>query len=610
MKKGLSHLIFALLLFSLFTSAALALLSPDVTGDGRVDAQDTRAVLASWLSTVNQILDIDENGKVNSQDLAYVIRDFDKLLSSPIPTPLNSPSPLPSPTTIPVPPGEWTQHGHDAQRTSYTDQAVSTPWRWKWSWNGPNSTGGISAGKTGLPRNVQPITGGGRVYVAAGTRGVYALNQQDTNGDRLADVLWNATGIGTVNSTVAYDADTNSVFVVSTNGTLYKLNATSGAITSQFASTTGTSSLPLPPAVIADRVFFSMGTSVYAINKQTMNQLWRYDAGSSVHTPPAYSPSRNRVVVAGQDLFVHAVNNTDGTRAWRVKPTPRNGGDPGANSTTLAEVKNGWPVIAEIHGLVLVKLRLEWEALWTWGNWPTDNATTRSNLESRPDQQALMVLDLDDGSVPFIANIGHGSMGDGGYEPMGPQPVVKRFSDNQEIVYTVIRGETSGDGRWDSHPGEMMLDTTTVPGLQAGYIRWIDDHKFTNNMLFFPTDEQPNPTMAGDNLFFGHWEAGAAFRITDRSSARGTYTNSITTSVAPAFATSQDSTACAFSASHYCANGVTNTRGYPPGFYIYYGQGAVYDQYWNEYASWVVSNSSVYFVSTDGAIVALENGNP
>ncbi|MCS7352506.1 MAG: pyrrolo-quinoline quinone, partial [Anaerolineae bacterium] len=68
----------------------------------------------------------------------------------------------------------------------------------------------------------------------------------------------------------------------------------------QFSS--GSSSpLPLPPAVISDRVFFSMGTRVYAINKHTMSQIWSYNANAAVHTPPAYSPSRNRVVVATED---------------------------------------------------------------------------------------------------------------------------------------------------------------------------------------------------------------------------------------------------------------------------------------------------------------------
>jgi hypothetical protein len=311
-------------------------------------------------------------------------------------------------------------------------------------------------------------------------------------------------------------------------------------------------------------------------------------------------------------LYVHAINNADGSRAWRAKPTTRTGSNPGDSNSGAAEASYGWPVIAEIHGYVLVKLRLDWQSLWRPSPWPTTNTAIRSYLQSQPADQTLFVLDLDDGIVPFMANVGHGGFGDGGYMPMGPQPVVKRFTNGQEVVYTVIRGDNrpGNDGRGDSHPGEMVLDDTTIAGLMAGYVRWIDDRGFTNSSGFFPTDEQPNPSMAGDHLFYAHWEAGAAYQITDRSASRGSYQSRISTSVVTAIATSQDTTSCTFSVRHYCSNGLVNTRSYPPGFYIYYRQGAVYDQYWSEYSAWVISNDLVLFVSTDGAVVALEAGNP
>lgn len=509
---------------------------------------------------------------------------------------------------IPPPPppiaGEWTQFAHDAQRTGYTEHVVPTPWRWKWAWNGPTSSGQIISGKFKLPRNSQPVTGGGRVYIAAGTRGVYALSEAS------GAVLWNRAPGGSINSTPAYDAETGALFVLSSNGTLYKLNAANGTTMGQFV-TGASSNLPLPPAIAGERVFVSMGTRVYTINKFSLAQLWSYDAGSAVHTPPAYSPSRQRIIVVSQDLYVHAINDADGSQAWRIKPTVRNGGNPGTDNDSLAEVSNGWPVIAEEHGYVLVKLRLDWQSLWVSPSpWPTDNDAIRNFLQTQPAYQALFVLDLDDGSVPFIANIGHGGFGDGGYLPMGPQPVVKRFPNGQEVVYTVLRGDDGGDGRWDSHPGEMVLDDDTVPGLQAGYVRWIDHTNFSNGLTFFPTDEQPYVTMAGDYLFYAHWEAGAAYIITNRSESYGSFSTPIETALAPAIATSQDDTSCPFSASHYCSGGLQNTRGYPPGFYIYYRKGAVYDQYWSECASWVVSNDTVYFVSTDGAVVALQHGNP
>ncbi|MDW8145948.1 MAG: PQQ-binding-like beta-propeller repeat protein [Roseiflexaceae bacterium] len=385
------------------------------------------------------------------------------------------------------------------------------------------------------------------------------------------------------------------------------MRARDGAVLATFnAGQTSEPLLPLPPAVLDDRVLFSMGNAVYAVDKRTLQQLWRYDAGALVAVPPAYSPTRNVVIVATEpDLYVHAINNRTGARQWRVRPvhSSRNFSDP-------TEFRYGWPVIADSAGYALVKARLDWETMWR--DWPQTNSGMRQLLTQNPGDQALFVLDLDDGSTPFIALVGHGGYGDGGYMPMGPQPVVKRFPDGKEVVYTIIRAKHVYDPRWDSHFGEMMLDRTTVSGLQGGEVRFIAyDYPPGSAHPYLLTDEQPNVTVAGDYLFGAHWEAGFAARILDRSAGRGSFSAKITTQRLATLVTSQDNAgACPFSASHYCASGLENTRFYDFGFYVYYRQGAVYDRYWSEYAVWVVSNENVYFRSVDGAIVALTSGDP
>jgi len=507
--------------------------------------------------------------------------------------------PLVTNGTFVTTPGEWTQHAHDAQHTSYTAQVIPTPWHWKWSWNGPNAQGAVISGKIRLPRNVQPVTGGGRVYVAAGAYGVYALDA--SNGAQ----VWNLNPGGEINSTPAYDPQGDYLFVVSSNGRLYRLNAATGQTNGEYNGQS-TSTLPLPPALYADRVYFSMGSRVYAILKNSMTLAWSYDAGSPVQTPPAISPATGLVVAASEDLYVHAIHNLGGAQAWRVKPTPLSPGDPGDNAPN-AEVKYGWPVIAEGHGMVLVKLRLNWQTMWTWDPWPSTNAQMRTNLANRPDQQALYALRLSDGGKAFVTNIGHGGFGDGGRTNMGPQPVVKRFADGSEVAYVVMRGSPCNnaycDGRYDSHLGEMTLDSTTVSGFQAGDVRFMQN-------TFFPTDEQLNLSMAGNDLFGGHWMFGIAHQILDRGPTRGATSGSpITTNNLPHFITS--SLSCAFSASHYCSKNMIqegDPRSIPAGFYIYYNQGQVYNQYWRGYSAWVVSGTGVYFLSNDGALIALENG--
>jgi len=311
------------------------------------------------------------------------------------------------------------------------------------------------------------------------------------------------------------------------------------------------------------------------------------------------------VVATEPDLYVHAINNADGTRKWRVRPVHAS-----RTFTDPTEFRYGWPVIADGVGYVLVKVRLEWGTLWR--DWPQTNSGMRQFLTQNPGEQALVVLDLDDGSKPFIANVGHGGYGDGDYMPMGPQPVVKRLANGREVVYTIIRAKHAYDPRWDSHFGEMMLDSETVPGLQGGDVRFIAyDHPPGSTNPYIITDEQPNVSMAGDYLFGAHWEAGFAMRILDRSATHGSFNNKITTQRLATIVTSQDNArTCSFSLSHYCPGGLENTRFYDFGFYIYYEQGNVYDRYWREYATWTVSNDNVYFVSADGAVVALTSGNP
>lgn len=579
---------------------------------------------------------------------------------TPEPTSTPDPTITPEPTPTVTPSGEWTQLAYNAQKTSSSDSHVPAPWRWKWSWNGPNQFGGISTNKLnypgsnnfstpGLPTNVEPITGGGRVYIASGNSGIYALNEEDTNGDRFADILWvsNPAGsFGAMNSTPVYDYTTGNLFALSSNGVVYALDATTGATlysynTNQSFTTypsTSTTFAPhaLPPALTLanNKVYASMGTKVFALNASDLSVAWDYDASAQVYISPAYSAKKNLVIVASQDLDpggdgkkhvnVHAINNTDGTLSWKSSITDITGNQAGDPSyiNQNAEIINGWPVIAEEHGLVLIKLRLNWNTMWVWSPYSTDNETTRARLQAQPNQQGLIVLSLDDGTQPFIANIGNGGLGNGTFIDMGAPPAVKKYDDGTETVFAVIRGDSRPgfDGRWDSHFGEMVLDNTTAPGFEAGYVRWMQYGNFgwpiNGNNDTPPTDEQPRITLSGNYVFGAHWAIGAAMNVTDRSTPGiGTYNNPIKTTALPHFVIS--TSYVPFNSNHYSAvnfglTGNGEWRSSPPGFFVYHGDysPAIYDAYWGETSAWVISKNNIYFRSVDGAIVALEHGDP
>lgn len=529
----------------------------------------------------------------------------------------SSPPPSDGGTPVPPVPGEWTQHAHDAQRTSYTTQVVEPPWRVRWTWFDTAA----ADGEPGLPRNVQPVTGGGRVYFARGVRGVIALSERD------GSVVWeNAALEGRASATPAFDPATGSVFVTTTAGRLYQLDAATGGVIDSYefdapdpriAYVGGAAPSIVPPLqaagisfaplLVGDTVYVSARRSLVALSTAGLTVRWTYDAEADVHTPAAYSERAGVLVVATADLHVHAVNAADGTRRWRVRPYTTDPPD--------AEVQYlfGWPVIAEQHGLVLMKIRLSWTLALT--QWPTTTAEMRALITSRPELQSLHALSLADGSEPFRPLIGHGGYGDGDYMPMGPQPVVRRDGDT-EVVYTVIRGDDTYDFRWDSRFGEMVLDDITVPGLRAGDVRWIyfdpqgSDTPWPTPYLL--TDEQPFVSMAGDILFGAHWAAGHALRIRDRGPTRGTFTAPITSSPLPAVVESTRS--CPASPSQYCPMGAgldDDGRVYgPSAFYLRHGAGAFYDRHWSEYATWIVSNDAVYFRSCSGTILALESGDP
>ncbi|HEY3108038.1 MAG TPA: PQQ-binding-like beta-propeller repeat protein [Chloroflexota bacterium] len=498
---------------------------------------------------------------------------------------------------------EWAQFGHDPQRTGYTAQTVPGSWRLRWQWNGADASGKPQSGHLGVPDLVQPITGGGRVYIVAGNS-VVALDQAT------GAVAWSSGSMGALTATPAYEG--GSLYVPSANGTLYKLDAASGAAIGTFQATSG---LNLAPALVGSTLYLvAEDGTLYALDARSMSQLWAYSGGAPGSTPPSVSVERNLVVYVTQDLYVHAVDASLGQPRWRVKPTSRSyqcqnaGSSCNVVDSTGAQAENGWPVIAERHGIVFVRYRLDWNTLWTWSPYPTTNSAIRSNLTARPDQQTLFALGLDSGAPAFVPAVGNGGAGDGGYLPMGPLPVV-RVVGGQEVAYTIWRnGQTcagSGcDGREDATMGEMVLDGTTVAGYQAGDVRFVAYQDIQ-------TDEMMALTMSGETLFHNHWLVAEARTVTDRSAGRGgTFANPIQSAAAPYVIWRQASGhGCAFNAAtRYCTTlySYGDTRSYATaGFYEYFDAA-------NEGSSAfvVVSADQVLVKTADGAVMALISGSP
>jgi len=526
--------------------------------------------------------------------------------ATPTRTPTNSPTPgqTSTPVTITPPPSglaEWTQFGANPQHTSYVPQDI-TNWAYRCVWNGQDASTHINT------QGVEPVTGDGKIFVSAGTSGVYAIS------DANCAQVWNAAI--TTNSTVAYDSD--YVYVVATNGALYKLNSSTGAVVASVSMGAGSTN-PLPPLVLSDRVVFAAGNILYAVRKDNLQTIWQYDAGARIDTPAAYSASRNMVLAVTQDLYVNAVNNANGSGLWRVKPTVRIGGTVAAQTDLVhAEVANGYPAIAEQHGIVFVRYKIDWMSIYAYGIWQPNNGWIRSLLDAHPDQQNVFAMNLTDGSKAFTVNVGQGGHEQGlaplnVYINQGRSPVIKVLPNGQEVAYLMCRGNTQYDARWDSHFCELMLDGNTVPGYQAGDIRYIsyDFPPGSGVNQYMITDEQPYVVGAGSTLLGAHWQAGQTVRITNRGDSYGALSNPIQSQNDPTIVeresppgyapcTQNNAThSCGTSQLFYSESG--SGRLYTPGFWVYWGDSTPS----GGTGAFIVTKNLVIYKAFSGAVFVL-----
>jgi hypothetical protein len=530
--------------------------------------------------------------------------------------------PVPRTTLEGVASQGWHQEAHDAQHTGSTPQDVPMPWVFKWQWNGSCSDGSDcrpSNPDQGWSFEVPPkshlVAGDGRLYLPAGEHGVWAITEVDGR------TAWHNSSVESF-CTAAFDPETNFLFVAAGDCNLYRLDPSNGRVIGSFRADSG---LNLAPTIVADRVYVvSDNGTLYAINKNTMKLAWAYSAGSRGHTPAAYSESRDVLVFGTADLYIHAVNNSDGSRRWRVKPT--------VHDPPIYYYTHGWPVIAEQHGIVLMRLRMERVDAFTvpagGTTYPDTNGAIRSFLQSNPDKQCLFALNLDDGSTAFTPVIGPGGMERPDKEhSMGPQPVVKRYSNGDEVVYTIWRNRLNCVGYFENHPNknydagmcEMVLDDSTVPGYGAG------DCRFVQFKTPLTVDEMCFVSMAGPTIMYSHFVELVSHRITDRSHARGdTYDNAIRAEQQyPIINRLDGNSECKKdTTTHFCPSqlrGYCSSRWYVNGgFWVFWNcfdppfdpdecMGAYSGGMKPRYA--IANNGTIYYELNGGAIFAVKSGN-
>ena len=339
----------------------------------------------------------------------------------------------------------WHQEAGNAQHTGYAPYDLSGPWQFRWQWNGSCNSPLGSDCRPGdpqqgwsfeIPARSHPVAGDGCLYLPAGGRGVYAI--REANGE----TAWHNDGI-TSNVTGAFDPETRALFVAGMDGRLYKLSPTDGSVQGSFQAD---AALDLAPIVVGGRVYVvSDRGTLYAIDKYSMSQVWAYAGNSRGQTPAAYSARR--------DVLVFATRTSTSTREQhRRTPGVAAQADPqragracydGGDGRRYRKYnyEHGWPVIAEEHGIVFVRLHQPNQDILSAAYWPTSNDAIRQHLQSNPRLQTLFALRLDDGGTAFIPAVGPGGidtpeLNDG--STLGPLPVVRSVG-GAEVAYLIWR---------------------------------------------------------------------------------------------------------------------------------------------------------------------------
>src|SRR5262249_8794115 len=288
------------------------------------------------------------------------------------------------------------------------------------------------------------------------------------------------------------------------DGNLYEFKAATGALVGTYSAGNGFDKAILLVGGYAYLVTDDGHLHKVAISGLTPAWSSAYVAGASAASLPAFSASRNVVIFATTDNYVHAVNSADGSLKWRVKPTVAT---PGPNKTY--SFSESWPVVADQHGLVLMTLTVGFNQLFDYPSthniYPNTNATVRTWLTSNPQDQQIFPLSLDTGATAFIPATGGGYAegwdGSALIGSAGSIPVVQLWSNGDEVAYTQFRNGSCNppDGRWDGHMGEMELDSTTVAGLNAGDMRFVgmDSQCYAPSQSYTHVNDERSPlTMA------------------------------------------------------------------------------------------------------------------
>ena len=215
---------------------------------------------------------------------------------------------------------DWPQVQRDPQRSGYTDDVASPPYKSAWS---------ISFGTERIARCTSAIIAEGKVLVGTKQGVMHAVQLAD------GKELWSYKAGGPILHSAA--AAAGKVFFACLDGKVYALDAASGKEAWVFDSGFGFSNAPL----VAEGSLFvgNRKGKFFRLDMADGRTVWETSLGAPVFQTPAYNDGR--VYIGSEDMFMHALSAKDGQQVWK------------SQKLQGQTFKDYWPVVHK--GYVIVR---------------------------------------------------------------------------------------------------------------------------------------------------------------------------------------------------------------------------------------------------------------
>ncbi|HEX2923043.1 MAG TPA: PQQ-binding-like beta-propeller repeat protein, partial [Chloroflexota bacterium] len=424
--------------------------------------------------------------------------------ADPTDAPTNTPTPTPTDQVTPTPGGvptsgdgnDWSQLGHDAQKSNASPQSVDGPYRFYWRW-------------TDVPfaSRVQPVVADGRLFVGGLNGTFYALDAAYDAEGGTPRVLWQRDLGSPVRSGAAVDGST--VVVGTQHGTIYGLDVSNGQVL--WSVSTGGAILAAPLVADSTAYLGSADGNFYALRTSDGSVVWKQSIGVPILGSAAMSSDGSKLFFVAENVKAYALASTSGAVVWQTQLQGQSGSD-------------RWPVV--LGNLVVFRTQPigYFHDLLHGGDDVMDSAGTRLSdwaadwsivkpkivlqLSADPSEQTFFALDTttgqSKGTAPVLYTFGTND---------APSPPTV-YNQSLYLPFRARHGiQTDSSSanhvtsRYDAELGRMDPTSLDITGLTTP-----DSFSYQFRLT---SDEAGVMTVAGNMLLSDSWERLGGIRLTD-----------------------------------------------------------------------------------------------